>query len=72
MAPRGPTAIAKGLAGTLDANDLWVGIMFQGDFLTKITLRFHRSHLWCEENLYSGPEGANGDSEGSRGDPGRE
>ena len=25
--------------------------MFQGDFLTKITLRFHRSHLWCEGNL---------------------
>ncbi len=54
------------------ANDLWVGIMFQGDFLTKITLRFHRSHLWCEGNLYHGPKGANGDSEGSRRDPGRE
>jgi hypothetical protein len=28
---------------------VWAGIMFQGDFFTKITLRFHRSRLWCEK-----------------------
>jgi hypothetical protein len=32
------------------ANDVWVGIMFQGDFLTKITLCSHRSRLLCEED----------------------
>jgi hypothetical protein len=30
---------------------VWVGIMFQGDFLIKITLRSHRSRLWCGGNL---------------------
>jgi hypothetical protein len=32
------------------ANRVWLGITFQGDFLTKITLRSHRSHPWCEGN----------------------
>jgi hypothetical protein len=44
--------------------------MFQGDFLTKITLRCHHSHLWREGNLHPGPNGAYGDSEGCHRHPG--
>jgi hypothetical protein len=44
------------------ADEVWVGIVFQGDSLTKITLRSHRSRPWREEN----PQdlGPNGDSIG--------
>ncbi len=43
------TSPKKFRAPPQDANDVWVGIMFQGDFFTKITLRSHRSRLWCEK-----------------------
>ncbi len=45
-----------GVRGNLDANDVWVEIMFQGDFLIKITLRSHRSRLWCGGNLDANDE----------------
>ncbi|MFM2298342.1 MAG: hypothetical protein RL117_2049 [Verrucomicrobiota bacterium] len=46
---RGIRSLNKIRAPLQGANDVWAGIMFQGDFFTKITLRFHRSRLWCEK-----------------------